>query len=253
VSELAVDNHKTRTAHIAMTLRSVRPPAPNRIQEGAVAPRPAEVPSRLYGSSTQDAFAWHVAKYITEKAIITPAAEIEAPTFPGRAVFSVDFLIEVAGRRIAVECTGARSLKEHAQQRRRDARLVASGAVDTVYRIDDGGLTDLTNDALFLIASWEKRAGAGRYLPDIFTPRGRTNLSRLASQQARGVELTQAQAAALVAYPKTAAARRRSRRRRDQAPHLLLRRFDRRFPGPWEVHSAPVPRPAATFTTVTAH
>lgn len=230
-----------------MPPRFLRQPAPGRTRSARKAsPQPGrQVP--LYGSSAQDSFAWHIAHYLAERARVTRRAEIAAPAWPGRPVFIVDFLIEIGGRRIAVECAGSRRLKGYLRERERDARLVASGAVDVVYRMTGSDALDRIQDVLFLMAHWEQQAGAGRYLPDPFSGRGRTHLRRLASPEARGAELRSAQAAVLVRYLRSTGPCRRARRNRHSRPHLLLRRFDRRFASPWADIAAPAPKSLSAF------
>jgi len=229
------------------TLSLFRSIAPARVAE----PSPATSPSSPVRSANpvHEAFARHVTKHLCEGATLTAGAEIEVPTWPGRQVFLVDFLIAVGGprgRRIAVECSGGKSLRDHAQRRRRDARLVATGAVDALYRLSGHDLGRSVEDALYLIASWERTAGAGRYVPDVFSARGRINLARLSSLPAKGVEIRRDLACALVSYPDRPTDTGRRRRGGEEA-HLLLRRFDRRFPDPWASIAQPAARPVHHF------
>ena len=104
---------------------------------------------------------------------------------PG-ALFTFDFVIEapvtdasgaVTGmRRVAFEIGGARGLREHERQLRRDASALASGATDAIYRLRGSDLLDHMEDVLYLVAQWD---------PELFSRRGQINLKTLASPEAR--------------------------------------------------------------------
>lgn len=185
-----------------------------------------------YGNAALDAFAWHAVKYLDPRATLRADGELHAGCRPVRC----DFLIESApagkARRIAVQVGWARSLRDHQRRRACDAALVAAGAVDAIYRIGGPDLPGVMDDALFLIATWERAGGAGSHVPDVFSARGRLNLARLASPAAAALTLTAAGAAALL----PASAEPASHGVVPLAPLLLLRRFDRRFPAWWAPH-----------------
>ncbi len=204
----------------------------------------------------RDAFAWHAAKVIADEVELIPSAEIEIESWPGREVYVVDFLVIAGGprgRRIAVECAGSQSLRDHQRRRRRDARLVARGAVDAVYRINGSDPAGAINDALLIIAAWERLAGAARYAPDVFSSRGRFNLTLLASLEARETAVKSDMSAAMVRYRQsTNGAKRRRRVTRDGPPFLLVQRFDRRQPAAWSKIEPPSPRTLLSHTNLAA-
>lgn len=203
-----------------------------------------------YGSAVQDAFAWHAPKYLDERVQITDDATLEAASWPGRAVFTVDFLLtletERGVRRVAVECGGTHTLRDHQRRLRRDAALVASGTVDALYRLRGSDLLDHMDDCLFLVAAWERAAGAGRHVPDLFSERGRINLTTLATPEVKNHLLRPEQAAALVTYvidPEDEgyfSERHLWHAANGTNPFILLRRFDARFPEAWQAHAETV-------------
>jgi len=221
---------------------------PQRLRDLLAHPAPAgpayEPP---YDGALQDEFAWHAVKHLHEDALLLPEATLEAETPHGRALFSVDFVIEAeaAGlrRRIAVECGGTRSLRDHQRRLRRDAALVASGVVDAVYRLRGSDVLDHIDDCLYLLAEWEAAAGAGTHVPDAFSERGRINLSTLATREAKNLRLRPEQAAALVTYEidpereEYFSERHLWHAANGVAPFVLLRRFDRRFAEAWAPHA----------------
>jgi hypothetical protein len=191
-----------------------------------------------YASPAHDAFAWHADKYLHPAARLAADAPLTATLDGLRRGFLADFLVEVRApegrRRVAVEIGGQRSLREQLSLRRRDAAVVASGAVDAVYRLAGTDVVASVDDALFLIAAWEASAGAGTHVADVFSARGRVNLTRLASADAAAAMPHRGQASVLVRYEQ-------GLRDGDPGYHdaslLLVRRFDRRFPAPWTAHA----------------
>jgi hypothetical protein len=118
-----------------------------------------------YGNAALDAFAWHVVKYLDPRSTFRADVELDA----GRRPLRCDFLVESppAGnaRRIAVQVGWAHSLRDHQRRRECDAALVAAGAVDALYRLGGPDLPAVMDDALFLIAAWERAAAPGRTYP----------------------------------------------------------------------------------------
>lgn len=194
-----------------------------------------------YASPVHDAFAWHAAKHVRSEVTITADAPLAVGASGVGGDTRADFLLESRGthgvRRIAVELGGARSLREHMSQRRRDAKVVASGAADAVYRLAATDLAASIDDALYLIAAWEHSSGAGRHVTDVFSTRGRLNLARLASEEALEASASRAQAVVLLHYGPGPAGASEADRVEAPAdlPYLLVRRFDRRFPAAWAI------------------
>lgn len=202
----------------------------------------------------QGVFVWHAAKVLHEDACLLTDVLLEAEAPLGKALFAVDVVLEVERggrrRRVAIECDGAGRLRDHARRTRRDAALVASGAVDAVYRLRGADVLDHVEDVLYLVAAWEASSGAGTAVPDLFSARGRVNLATLATREARHLILRPEQAAAMVVYtidPESeeyVAERRLWHATQGVAPFVLLRRFDRRFPAAWAAHAAAGPQRA---------
>ena len=198
-----------------------------------------------YDGAVQDEFAWHIVKYLREDAVLRSEVELET----AGAFFTVDFIAEVPGpirpRRIAIECGGGRNLRDHQRRLRRDATLIASNrpdgqpAVDALYRLRGSDLLDHMEDCLYLVAQWEISAPGQ---PDLFSERGRINLSTLATREAKNLRLRPEQAAAMVTYEIDPEQEEYFSERglwhaaNGSNPFILLRRFDRRFSEAWEVH-----------------
>lgn len=193
-----------------------------------------------YPGAVQDELAWHLVKHLREDARLRSEVEVEVPPGPGHgpAFFTIDFVVEVpvgdAVRRVAFETSGGRALRDHERRLRRDATLLAHGAVDTVYRLRGSDLLHHMDDVLYLASQWE-RSGDG----DLFSARGRVNLATLASPEARALTVRPEQPSVLVPYALDADAADEAPERHlwhvanGQAPHVLVRRLDRRFESVW--------------------
>ena len=210
---------------------------------------PTVEPPPPYAGALHDEFAWHAAKHLAPEAVLRSEVLVE-PTdrLPG-AAFTFDFAIETptvdrAGRvtgirRVAVEVGGARSLRDHRRQLRRDATALATGAADAVYRLRGSDLLARTEDVLYLMSQWD---------PGSFSERGRINLKTLASPEARALRLRPEQPSALVPYALDGADPTRAlwHVANGEAPHILLRRLDAAHEAVWSAYAADVrPEPAA--------
>ena len=200
-----------------------------------------------YPGAVQDELAWHLAKYLREDARLRSEVEVEVPASAGwpdagtgPAYFTVDLVAEVpvegaapgTVRRVAFESAGrgatGRALRDHDRRLRRDATLLAHGALDTVYRLRGSDLVDHVADVLYLASQWDA---------DVFSDRGRINLATLASAEARQVTVRPEQPSVLVPYALADAAEAPERHlwhvANGQAPHVLVRRLDRRIESVW--------------------
>jgi len=191
-----------------------------------------------YPGALQDEFAWHLVKYLRDDAHMEAEVQVELPG----ALFTLDFVIDLpvdarAGglrRRVGFELGGGRSLRDHDRRLRRDATLIAHGAVDTVYRLRGSDLLHHMDDVLYLASQWD---------PDVFSERGRINLKTLASSEARALHVRPEQPSVLVPYTLRpddaveAPERHLWHVANGQAPHVLVRRLDRRFPSVWQPYA----------------
>lgn len=199
-----------------------------------------------YPGAVQDELAWHLVKAVREDARLRSEVEVEVPASAGwpeagtgPAFFTLDLVVEVpvadgdggAIRRVAFEAAGgpgARALRDHDRRLRRDATLLAHGAVDTIYRLRGSDLLGHMDDVLYLASQWD---------PDLFSGRGRTNLATLATPEARQVAVRPEQPSVLVPYALSADGDSPERHlwhvANGQAPHVLVRRLDRRFESVW--------------------
>lgn len=191
-----------------------------------------------YPGAVQDELAWHLVKYLREDSRLRSDVDVEVPPGPGHgpAYFALDVVVEVpvegsdAVRRVAFETASGRTLRDHERRLRRDATLLAHGAVDTVYRLRGSDLLHHMDDVLYLASQWDA---------DVFSERGRINLKTLASPEARALTVRPEQPSVLVPYALDAASAEESPERHlwhvanGQAPHVLVRRLDRRFESVW--------------------
>lgn len=209
-----------------------------------------------YQGALQDEFAWHLVKHLPETARLQSEVEVEVQTATGPALYTLDFVVELPTgsapgapvRRVAFELTEGRtshaggSLREHDLRLRRDATLLASGTVDTVFRLRGSDLLGSMEDTLFLASVWD---------PELVSERGRINLRTLASPEARRLTaasggLRPEQPSVLVPYAvdgDAAPERALWHIANGHLPHVYLRRLDRRFPDVWRAYAAPLAEP----------
>jgi len=124
-----------------------------------------------YDSPIEELFAINAIKYFAEDARLEK--QVEVPTFAG--TFRLDLVAERAGRRLAVECDG-RDFHDEYRDEWRDALILGNEVVDVLYRLRGSDLTYHIEDLLFLMSQAD---------PDFFGDRGKQNLTRLASDEAR--------------------------------------------------------------------
>ncbi|MEO0857529.1 MAG: hypothetical protein AAFY55_11860 [Bacteroidota bacterium] len=198
-----------------------------------------------YESPLHDELAWHLVKYLHEDAVVHAGAELETPG----AFFTVDFLIEAPPpmveprsqgrpRRIAIEIGGARDPRAERLRLRRDATLLASGAVDALYRLRGSDLVYHLEDVLFMASRWDDH---------VFSERGRINLTTLASWEAKTLRLRPEQPSALVTYvvdPESedyadpvVAEEHLWHAANDSSPFVFVRRLDRKYPDVWQAYA----------------
>lgn len=106
-----------------------------------------------------------------------------------------------------------------------DALLVGDGVADVVYRLREADLVHRLPDVLWVVARWE----AG-----LLSDRGRINLDRLASPEARQAHVSARAVEVRLRYAGPAhACSLVLNTGTEPADTLVVRRFDRRRPGPW--------------------
>lgn len=149
---------------------------------GSPAPR-RDAPLRLdpslfyeppYERPLEDTFIWHLVKYLNPVDGVLYQARAATPCAP----CWVDFVVELNGRRIAFEIGDLEDAADGRQEALRDALVVGSGAVDTLYRLRAADVLDALHEVLYLIARWE---------PELFSHRGHVNLRTLAAPAVREV------------------------------------------------------------------
>lgn len=121
-----------------------------------------------YDSPLEDNFAYHFVKYLKEDVDFIPQAEINSIC----GNFYIDFLVcAPSGEKVAFECDG-KEFHNESRDEWRDAMILGSSEVGSIYRLRGADITYHINDVLFVIS---------RYNPEIFSIRGIRNLNSLAS------------------------------------------------------------------------
>lgn len=199
-----------------------------------------------YEGALQDEFAWHLIKYLREDATLQSEVAVERPG----AFFALDFVVTVptpdgSVRRVAFECGGTRTLRDHQRQLRRDATVLGVDAADVVYRLRGSDLLYHMEDVLYLVSLWEGAAAASP-----FSDRGRINLATLASPEAKTLRLRPEQSSVMLTYAidteseDYAAERHLWHAANGMNPFVLVRRLDRRFPDVWAPYAEPSAEPS---------
>lgn len=124
-----------------------------------------------YDSPLEDWFALNLTKYLDRE--VNLRKQVEVQTICG--VFRLDFLSEKRGRRVAFECDG-KQYHDPLRDEWRDGAILATNSVDAICRLRAKDLIRRIQDCLFVLAEWE---------PDVFSYRGKVNLGRLVSDDAR--------------------------------------------------------------------
>jgi len=122
-----------------------------------------------YATALHDALAWHLVKYLAPSLGLRSHPRSASPD----ALPAVDFLVEGGRQRVALILTDPSAGEPNED---RDALWIGKGHADAVLRFRAADLEHRLPDALFLWTRW---------MPALFSERGRTNLSTLASPVAR--------------------------------------------------------------------
>lgn len=129
-----------------------------------------------YDSPIEDDFAYHIVKYLNANVIFQK--QVSATTACGR--FRMDFTARQSDRTVGLECDGEvfHNNKNYcsARDRWRDSLILATGAVEVIYRFTGKNLVYNMNDCLFILAAYE---------PQLFSERGLVNLTVLASDEVK--------------------------------------------------------------------
>ncbi|ARA94127.1 hypothetical protein AWN76_013840 [Rhodothermaceae bacterium RA] len=128
-----------------------------------------------YERPLEDTFIWHLIKYLNPVDAVLYQARAVTPCAP----CWVDFVVEQNGRRIAFEIGDLEAGADERQEALRDALVVGSGAVDTLYRLRGADVLEHPHEVLHLIARWE---------PGLFSHRGHVNLRTLAAPAVRDAD-----------------------------------------------------------------
>jgi hypothetical protein len=122
-----------------------------------------------YDSPIQDRFAERASRFFDPQQV-TLRSEVPVRTICGD--FRLDFLVEVRGRAIAIECDG-RGFHDYRRDFCRDSLILCSGAVEALYRIPGSSIWYHLDEVLYCLLQWE---------PDLFSTRAATNLPRIAHE-----------------------------------------------------------------------
>lgn len=149
--------------------------------------RPALIYDPPYDSPIEELFAHNAIKYLAEDVYLEK--QVDVPTIG--PTFRLDFVLTRDCQRIGVECDG-REFHDEYRDEWRDALILASGAIDIIYRFRGADLTYHIEDLLYLMSGAD---------PSFFSDRGRTNLEKLASDQAHGFSGSDLTPGEAVHYP----------------------------------------------------
>lgn len=133
--------------------------------KGATEPTAFESPLEEY-------FAENLTKYLDPA--VQFAEQVEIPTLGG--LFRLDFLATMESWRVAFECDGRDFHRDAIRDECRDSLILGTQAVDVIYRLRGSDLFHHLEDCLFIASQCD---------PALFSERGRVNLERLASDEAR--------------------------------------------------------------------
>lgn len=193
-----------------------------------------------YPGAIQDELAWHLVKYIPEDVRLSTevAFEIAPSVFRHPAFYTVDLVLSLpTGSRIGFEVSGThRNLRDHDRLLRRDAALLDSGSVQTIYRLRGSDLLHRIEDVLWLASEWD---------PAAFSQRGAINLRTLALPETKAAKPRPEQPSVLVAYPldgdetQEPTASTLWNVANGKLPNILVRRLSVEYPAVWKPY-APV-------------
>jgi hypothetical protein len=132
-----------------------------------------------YERPVEDELAWHLVKYLDPEVGLLYQHRVATPAGPVWVDFVVETVLEGGlVRRVGFDLTEPSDDLGLAEMR--DALLVGTGALDAHYRLPAEAARTRLLDALAVLAQCE---------PNLFSERGRVNLERLASDEARVVSL----------------------------------------------------------------
>jgi len=124
-----------------------------------------------YDSPLEDEFALNFVKYAARLDAFEKQAVVETICGP----FRIDFIARVDDYVVGIECDG-KPYHDRYRDEWRDALLLGSGGVHTIYHFRGSDLAYHLEDCLFIMAQLD---------PCLFSDRGRGNLELLASEAAR--------------------------------------------------------------------
>lgn len=121
-----------------------------------------------YDSPLEKDFAWHLTKYLDQEVVVVKQFNADS--------YRIDFMLRAYGRTIGVECDGKAYHLNEARDAERDSRILASGAVQAMYRLRGQDVFWHTQDVLYLLGQRE---------PWMFSERGLRNLEVQATESAK--------------------------------------------------------------------
>jgi very-short-patch-repair endonuclease len=125
-----------------------------------------------YESPIERDFAWSISKHLSESVELKKQHRID--TRFGR--FYVDLAVLSSTVRVAFECDGKEYHLDHLRDECRDALILSIGGITALYRFEGADIHYHCDDCLFYIMKND---------PWMFSQRGRGNIGRLATDEAR--------------------------------------------------------------------
>lgn len=139
-----------------------------------------------YDSPLEEDFAYHFMKYIEPTISLVPQFEVK--TICGN--FRVDFVAQGPAGIIGFECDG-KDFHDESRDEWRDAMILGSKGVDSIYRLRGSDLYYHIDDILHIISRWN---------PELFSQRGLLNLETLASEAVRSDSEEYSKSVAFIRY-----------------------------------------------------
>lgn len=109
-------------------------------------------------SPLEEFFIHHLEKYISYRAEIVPQYQVS--TIAG--TFRLDFLLKIGEKKIGIECDG-KDFHNEWKDEWRDALILGSGTIETIYRFRGKDIHTFIDDCIFLIYYYDNELFSDRY------------------------------------------------------------------------------------------
>jgi len=118
-----------------------------------------------YDSEIEDIFAWNFIKYCTKKINFLPQYEVQTTI----SMFRLDFVIELDGIKVGIECDG-RDFHDEWRDEWRDAIILGGSDIEAIFRFTGTDIFKCIEVCIYVISV---------AYPQFFSKKGRDNLEQL--------------------------------------------------------------------------